>query len=147
MPFFKTTFFKIITMICCIIVTAITLSCFAWYIRHLLTIDYNWLFELLMVTGMLVFQFPFIYKKPWSLKLNYYYNMLLVSLLGSILLWPLILLNTAYYRNDYLNIIYFFLVVGIMFFDHKRRVAKLSLPAFISYTWVLYRVIILIFII
>jgi hypothetical protein len=36
--------------------------------------------------------------------------------------------------------------VLLMFFEHKRRVAKLAMPVFISYTWVLYRVIILLFI-
>lgn len=104
-------------------------------------------FELCMVTGMLLFQYPLIYKKPLSLKLDYYYNMLLVSLMGSFLLWPLVLVNTIYFRNDYMNIIYFFMVVLFMFFEHKRRVAKLLLPVYISYTWVLYRLVILFFII
>ena len=143
----KTTYFKIAVMLICIAVTAFTLSRYAMLIQHLLKIKYNWQFELLMVLGMLFFQYPFIYKKPKLLKLEYYFNMLLVSLMGSILLWPLLILNQFYNCSDAVNLIYFFTVVLFMFFEHKRRVAKLSMPVFISYTWVLYRFIILIFII
>ena len=143
----KTTYFKIAVMLVCVAVTAFTLSQYAMLIQHLLKIKYNWQFELLMVLGMLFFQYPFIYKKPKLLKLEYYFNMLLVSLMGSILLWPLLILNQFYHCSDAVNLIYFFIVVLLMFFEHKRRVAKLSMPVFISYTWVLYRFIILIFII
>lgn len=143
----ETNIFKIVVMFFSICIISITLSLYASFIHHLISINYNWLFELCMVTGMLLFQYPLIYKKPLSLKLDYYYNMLLVSLMGSFLLWPLVLVNTIYFRNDYMNIIYFFMVVLFMFFEHKRRVAKLLLPVYISYTWVLYRLVILFFII
>lgn len=116
-------------------------------IQHLIKIKYNWQFELCMVVGMLFFQLPFIYKKPTQLKLDYYFNMLLVSLIGSVLLWPLIITNSFFTCGSLLNVIYFFVVVLFLFFEHKRRVAKLLLPAYISYTWVLYRFIILIFIV
>lgn len=71
--------------------------------------------------------------------------MLLVSLFGSVLLWPLILLNHCLQIGDTEIILNFFAVVLLMFFEHKRRVSKLLLPAFISYTYVLYRVIIFTF--
>ena len=138
--------FKIAAMLVCIAVTAVTLHQYAKLIQHLLTIKYDWKFELFMVTGMLFFQYPFIYKKAWALKLEYYLNMLLVSLMGSILLFPLIVLNQYSIYTDTFNIVYFFAVVLIMFFAHKRIVAKLNLPVLISYTWVLYRIFILIFI-
>jgi hypothetical protein len=127
--------------------TAFTLSQYAKIIQHLLKIDYNWQFEFFMIMGMLVFQYLFIYEKKWELKLDYYFNMLLVSLMGSLLLWPLIMINWFYYCTDSINLIYFFAVVLLMFFEHRRRVAKLLLPVYISYAWVLYRFIILIFII
>jgi hypothetical protein len=142
----QSAYFKISVSTICIAFTAFTLSRYALLIQHLLSVKYNWQFELLMVTGMLFFQYPFIYKKSRMLQLEYYYNMLLVSLMGSFLLWPLLLLNYFYHYSDTTNLIYFFAVVLFMFFEHKRRVAKLLLPVFISYTWVLYRCIILIFI-
>jgi hypothetical protein len=147
MKFLNSISFKIVAIFICIVATAFTLSQYAKLIQHLLKINYNWQFELFMVLGMLVFQYPFIYKKEGGLKLDYYYNMLLVSLLGSLLLWPLIIINHYYSCSDTVNLIYFFTVVAIMFFVHKQRVAKLLLPVYISYTWVLYRFIILIFII
>ncbi len=147
MKFLSIIYLKIAAIFICIGTTAFTLSQYAKLIQHLLKINYNWQFELFMVLGMLVFQYPFIYKKERMLKLNYYYNMLLVSLLGSLLLWPLIITNYFYTCSNTVNVIYFFTVVAIMFFKHKQRVAKLLLPVYISYTWVLYRFIILIFII
>lgn len=138
--------FKITVIVLCIAITAFTLNQYTKLIQHLLTINYNWQFELGMVTGMLLFQYPFIYKQRRQLKLEYYFNMLLVSLMGAILLWPVIIVNHFYNCVDLINIIYFFAVVWVMFWQHKRIVAKLLLPVFISYTWILYRFIILIFI-
>jgi hypothetical protein len=127
-------------------VTALTLNQYAKLIRHLITINYNWLFELCIVTGMLFFQYPFIRNKTAAEKLDYYFNMLLVSFIGSALLFPLLLFNHYSNFSDTFNITWFFTVVLIMFFDHKRRVAKLTLPVLISYTWIIYRIIVLIFI-
>lgn len=142
----RATYFKIIIILACILVTAFTLSQYAKLIGHLIKVNYNWQFELFMVIGMLLFQYPFILKRATTIQLNYYYNMLLVSLMGSMMLWPLLIINHYFNVNDVFNIVYFFLVVLFMFFEHKRRVALLQLPVFISYTWVLYRLIILIFI-
>ena len=138
--------FKITAIVICMAVTAITLSQYAQLILHLINIKYNWQFESGMITGMLFFQYPFIYKKTWSLKRDYYFNMLLVSLIGSVLLFPLLILNFYSNYSDAFNLSYFFTVVLLMFFIHKRRVAVLKLPLLISYTWVLYRFIILIII-
>ncbi|MEO7306738.1 MAG: hypothetical protein ABIR78_14015 [Ferruginibacter sp.] len=138
--------FKITVILICIAVTALILHQYAKLIQHLLTIKYDWQFELFMVTGMLVFQYPFIYKKVWALKLDYYFKMVLVSAMGAFLLVPLLILNQYSNYTDTFNILYFFTVVLIMFFTHKRIVAQLDLPVLISYTWVLYRIIILIFI-
>ena len=137
---------KITIIVVCMVLTAITLSQYAQLIQHLIKIKYNWQFESGMITGMLFFQYPFIYKKNWSLKLDYYFNMLLVSLIGSILLFPILIFNFYSNYSDTFNLSYFFTVVLLMFFIHKKRVAALKLPKLISYTWVLYRVIILIII-
>lgn len=142
----QSTWFKITALLFCIAVTATTLSLYAQLIQHLIKIKYNWQFELCMVTGMLLFQYPFIFKQPWQRKLDYYFNMVLVSCIGSILLFPLLILNHYQHYSDLFNLLYFFAVVLFMFFNHKKKVAKLKLPALISYTWVLYRFSILIFI-
>ena len=138
--------FKVTAILFCIAVTSLTLNQYAQLIQHLIKIKYNWQFELCMVTGMLFFQYPFIYKQTRQLKLDYYFNMLLVSFIGSVLLFPLLILNHYQHYSDVFNLVYFFAVVLFMFLNHKRRVNKLKLPRIISYTLVLYRFIILIFI-
>lgn len=142
----KTIFYKITIFLLCIVITAGTLNQFAKLIQHLISIKYDWRFELFMVVGQLVFQFPFIYKNTAEEKWDYYYNMLIVSMMGSILLLPLIIFNHFYLVSNILNILYFFAIVLFMFFEHKRRVYLLCMPSYISYTWVLYRFLILIFI-
>ena len=123
-----------------------TLSRYALLVQHLLSIRYSSIFEICMVIGMLLFQFILIYKKSRKLILDYFANVLTVSVIGSLLLLPLIVINHVFPLSDLLNICYFFLVVLYMFFEHKKRVSVIGLPTYLSYTWVLYRVIILAFI-
>ncbi len=143
----KTVLIKILSIIICIAITAFTLSYYAKHIQHLLSIHYHWLFELLIVLGMVVFQYMFIFYKYWTIKLDYYYQMLSVSLIGSLMLWPLLLINHITTCSTLVNLVYFFVVVMLMFFIHKNRVAKMALPNYLSYTYILYRFIILLFII
>ena len=138
---------KILISIICIFTTVFTLSQYGKLVQHLLSIKYNWLFELLMVFGMLLFQLLFIYKTNKSILFNYCSKMLLISLIGSLLLWPLFIINKYYIIYDGVNLFYFFCVVSIMYFIHKSIITKMKLPYYLSYTYILYRFIILLFII
>lgn len=126
-------------------VTTIVLSRFAALIEHLLSLHYNWQFELCMVICQIVFQSLFILKRK-SRLLPYALQLLKVSLLGSALLIPLVLVSHWFDLADIQKLLYFFTVAGIMFFVHKGMVKRLQLPWYLSYTWVGYRIIILIFI-
>lgn len=128
-------------------ITAYTLNQFSLLIQSLLSIPYDWKIEMAIVTGQIVFQVPFILKRGPFEIIRYQYNMLLISLLGSILLWPIIGINAFHPQSQLTNLIYFFSVVTIMFLVHIQRVRKLELPHYLCYTWVLYRLIILPFII
>ncbi len=139
--------FKLTLIFVCIVATAFTLSQYANLVQHLLSVKYNWLFELLMVIGMVLFQWVFISKKSRDILMDYFLKMLQVSLIGSVLLWPLLFMNRYYNFADATNIVYFFCVVTIMFFIHKNIVTKMKLPFYLSYTYILYRFIILLFII
>lgn len=130
-------------MLISISITAYTLSRFSVLIQPLLSIPYDWKLEAAIVTGQLVFQFPLLIRKYRDRIFIYYYNMLLVALSGSILLWPLILINNYYPWNIEWNVLYFFTVVGILFLDHMRRVRKIHLPSYLCYTWIVYRMIVL----
>ena len=130
-----------------IIVTTLVLARFSDFVEHLLTIDYDWKFELLMVIGQVIFQCAFILKKGFSMMLEYASKLLLISLFGALMLLPLIALNSAYPQYDLVNLSWFFSVVTIMFFLHKSFINKMKLPWYLSYTWVLYRCLVLILII
>ncbi|HSY60870.1 MAG TPA: hypothetical protein VK796_03290 [Cytophaga sp.] len=137
----------IAVMLISIGITAYTLSRFSVLIQSLLSIPYDWRIELAIVTGQLLFQLPFIWNRPTFEIIRYHYNMLLISLMGSILLWPIIILNSFHPQSHVVNLSYFFTVVSIMFVVHIGRVKKLQLPTYLCYTWVLYRFIILPFIV
>ncbi|MFN0083716.1 MAG: hypothetical protein ACKVOM_14505 [Ferruginibacter sp.] len=139
--------FKLPLIFICTVTTAFTLSQYANLVQHLLSVKYNWLFELVMVIGMVLFQWAFINKNSRDVVTDYLLKMLQVSVIGSVLLWPLLFMNRYYNFADTTNIIYFFAVVTIMFFIHKNIVAKMELPFYLSYTYILYRFIILLFII
>jgi hypothetical protein len=146
MKYLSSTFAKLVVAFLAIAFISFTLSRYALLVQHLLRIRYSSIFEVCMVTGMLLFQFIFIYKKNRKLILDYFANVLMVSVIGSLLLLPLIFINHVFPLSDLLNICYFFLVVLYMFFEHKKRVKAIGLPTYLSYTWILYRVIILAFI-
>lgn len=137
----------IVVMLISIGITAYTLSRFSILIQSLLSIPYDWKIEMAIVTGQIIFQVPFIWKKSTFEIIRYQYNMLLISLLGSILLWPIIIINERHIQSQTVNLIYFFSVVSIMFLVHVQRVKKLELPTYLCFTWVLYRLIILPFIV
>lgn len=74
--------YRLLIMLGCILFTAFTLSQFSLLIQSFLAIPYDWKLELAIVTGQLIFQFPFLYRKPFTVKLVYFENMLMVSLIG-----------------------------------------------------------------
>ena len=137
---------QVALMLISISISAYALSSFALLIQSLLSIPYQWELEAAIVIGQLIFQFPFIFRRKATQIFEYYYNMLMVSLIGSILLLPIILYNMYHSLSQQWNIIYFFAVVAILFIEHMRRVRILELPVYLCITWAAYRFIILFFI-
>jgi len=137
----------IVVMLISIGITTYTLSRFSLLIQSLLSIPYDWKIEVAIVTGQLLFQLPFIWNRSTFEIIRYQYNMLLISLMGSVLLWPIITINEFQVQTIRTNLIYFFSVVSIMFLVHMYRVKKLELPTYLCYTWVLFRLLILPFIV
>lgn len=77
---------------------------------------------------------------------NYLGNMMTVSLIGGLLLLPMLLLNHYIMLPSSFPLAWFFAVVAFMFLQHRRRVSSIKAPVWLSYTWVLYRGIVLLFI-
>lgn len=102
--------------------------------------------ELLLALGQIGFQFLFIQKVSKQKQLIYIGNLVTVSVMGSLLLIPLLLLNQFILINEYVILGWFALTVNLMILEHYRRVGLLQLPKFLTLTWVLYRIIALLII-
>jgi hypothetical protein len=129
-----------------ILFTAFSLSTYAAYLQQYIAVQYSFYFELGMVCGQVLFQLLWIRKRPFVLRKWYVFHLLTISLLGSALLWLFIGAAHLWTLPGFVALAYFGCVVLFMFVEHRRRVALLSLPACLSYTWVLYRILILLFI-
>lgn len=128
---------------------SIAVSC--WILKHFSPllgvywpIPHGWTAELLLVSGQLIFQtiafFAFSSNRNLEKLLNYLANVMTVSLMGSLLLVPALIISIvlpSLFVYFYLG--WFGLLVMFMFFEHKRRVKVYHLHSNLSYTWVLYR--------
>ncbi len=102
--------------------------------------------ETVLILGQIVFQSLFLINYNKKDRLNYIGNLMTVSLMGSLLLIPLLLVNSVINLSEWLLLIGFGSVVIIMFLEHYRRVKLLQLPNYLSYTWVFFRILVLIII-
>lgn len=102
--------------------------------------------ELLICGGQIVFQAAIVACFNKERLIHYLGNLMTVSFGGAILLLP-ILLTQNYFGGSLLLLVYFMIVGSLMFLEHMRRVKILELPIMISLSWVLYRLIVLTFII
>ncbi|MFT3795282.1 DCC1-like thiol-disulfide oxidoreductase family protein [Flavobacterium sp.] len=95
--------------------------------------------ELLLAFGQILFQAVFLFEKDNRDKLVYAGNLMTVSLMGSLLLLPILILNIWIALPQTVMLCWFGLTVLAMFFEHWRRVRLLQLPTLLCFTWVLYR--------
>ena len=76
--------------------------------------------------------------------IDYIGNMMTVSFMGALLLLPALLVGSVFTGlNPVVFLAYFMLVVGVMLFEHARRMKLLELGWWPSVSWVLYRLIVL----
>lgn len=106
----------------------------------------NILREVILAFGQLVFQSLFLLKLDQKTIINYAGNVMTVSLMGSLLLVPILILNQFINLPHLIVLGWFGITVCIMFAEHFRRIKILKLPLYLSYTWVIYRVIALLLI-
>lgn len=104
--------------------------------------------EYMIAAGQIFFQANILlaFKPTKKLLFDYLGNMMTVSLIGSLLLLPLLILNHYTSIHPFLAPGWFFAVVLYLFLLHRRRVGYIQAPVLLSYTWVLYRVIVLLII-
>jgi hypothetical protein len=133
----------ILYCVACILISGFALSSFAKIIEDVLEVKYNLTTETLMVILQVPFQWLFMPRSSWHEKIVYLVIALSVSLIGSILLLPIIGISYIYSISNLIAIAYFFLVVAIIFTIHFLLISKEKLPARLGITWIVYRCFIL----
>jgi len=102
--------------------------------------------EYFICGGQVLFQgiiIRVLYKdKLW----DYLGNMMTISFAGALLLFPVLLLSRLQHLNALLFTGWFLIVAGLMFLEHIRRSKILEIEWFLTVSWVLYRVLVLLFI-
>jgi predicted DCC family thiol-disulfide oxidoreductase YuxK len=97
--------------------------------------------ELILAFGQIVFQGLFLFKFDKETIINYTGNLMTVSLMGSLILMPIVILIQFVQLPQMIIMGWFGTTVFIMFLEHFRRVKILKLPIYLSFTWILYRII------
>jgi hypothetical protein len=129
---------------------------FAWLMTSIVLVFYfrlavplvpesSFIREFMVCGGQIIFQGSIVAITKRDRWIHYLGNVMTVSLGGALLLTPMFLL-TGLITSNLFYVGYFMIVVGLMFLEHIRRVKILELPWFISATWVLYRFLVLPFI-
>lgn len=110
----------------------------------------NMVREFIICFGQIAFQCTLLLLfKKGKILLEYIYQMMVVSFQGACVLFLIMLFGFRVYTPPYYSYYFaglFFLVVAFMFFSHKKRVRKINAPHWLTYTWVLYRILALFFI-
>lgn len=106
----------------------------------------NFLRECLIALGQIGFQALFISKLKSEKQLTYIGNLMTISVMGSLILIPVLILNTFVSLSEIGLLTWFGLTVSIMLYEHTKRVKLLELPSYLSFTWVLYRMLVLLLI-
>ncbi|HEX8563241.1 MAG TPA: hypothetical protein VF676_09710 [Flavobacterium sp.] len=102
--------------------------------------------DLLLAFGQVGFQCLFMIKSDNRTVLNYVGNLMTVSLMGALMLLPLLLISAFADIPTLVALAWFGLTAIVMFAEHFRRIRLLKLPARLCYTWILYRILALILI-
>ncbi|WET01123.1 hypothetical protein [Flavobacterium sp. YJ01] len=102
--------------------------------------------EIILAFGQIVFQSLFLFRFDKKTILNYAGNLMTVSLFGSLILTPILIVNQFFQLPQTIILGWFGMTVLIMFLEHFRRVKLLKLPFYLSFTWILYRILALLLI-
>jgi hypothetical protein len=124
-----------------------SLTLFATIVAAYLQVHYDFWFEVGMVVGQVLFQWLMLGPRTWAARLEYALLVTSVSTLGAILLGPLLLWNYRSAIGPGPATIYFFAVVAIMFLCHGALVRRRGFPAYASFTWIAYRIPILLLVV
>lgn len=125
------------------LITGFILNHYVYLINTKLDLTHDWAREYYVCLGQIIWQYGAITLLAGKYQIKYLSNMSTVSLLGGILLLPMLLYTQYTTPTAFLLIAYFAGVVTFMFFEHIRRCKLLSLPFAMTISWVAYRTVVL----
>lgn len=99
--------------------------------------------EFLICGGQILFQGGIVWFTNRNRALDYLGNMMTVSLCGGLMLLPLLWINNIVAIPTLVFFGWFAVVVTIMLFMHLHRVKLLHVSAWLTLTWIIYRVLVL----
>lgn len=102
--------------------------------------------EIALATGQMGFQLVFLTQNDYKTNLNYIGNLLTVSLMGALILFPMIIINEIIAIPQLFILGWFGMTVLLMVLEHYRRVKILQLPHYLTATWIVYRILVLLII-
>ncbi|WP_452221655.1 hypothetical protein [Lacinutrix salivirga] len=133
--------YRILYIVFASVVTSIVLFNFSKLIPEIPTSSLSR--EAIITMGQLLFQTLFIFNLKKETILNYFGNLLTISLFGSLLLLPLLIVNSVFELNIYILLSWFGATVVLMLIEHIKRIKRLDLPRHLTLTWLVYRLIVL----
>jgi hypothetical protein len=93
--------------------------------------------EFLICIGQIVWQTLFLNRLLKDKLLDYLGNMMTVSMIGTLLLLPMLLIKDIW---PFYYLVYFGIVVSFMLWEHLRRSKILQIGYYPTISWILYRV-------
>ncbi len=123
--------------------TGVVLNQFAFYVNTGFGFEHNWVREYIVCFGQIAWQLIAISFVSKDKVLDYLGNMSTVSMIGGLLLLPLLLVNQLVMLSPLVLLAYFVGVVGLMFLEHIRRCKLLGVSLNMTASWVTYRMIVL----
>ncbi|MGK0390294.1 MAG: hypothetical protein ACI94Y_003046 [Maribacter sp.] len=125
------------------IFTGVLLNQFTYYLNMYFGLEQDWKRELFICFGQILWQMTAIYLIQKKSTMEYLGNMSTVSMIGGFLLIPILMFNYFFPMQIYALVSSFFVVVGIMFFEHIRRCKILDVPLWMTFSWVMFRTVVL----
>jgi hypothetical protein len=105
----------------------------------LLHLEYlNFGFIVFAVWVQLPFQSLFLMQFHKETIVNYWGNLMTVSLFGGLIMIPVLVFNPFFNLNYQFNLIYFGITFLILIYEHYRRINLLELPKYLVIPWTIF---------
>jgi predicted DCC family thiol-disulfide oxidoreductase YuxK len=137
--------YRILYLIVTFLFTSFILSNYSGLLKEIIPVADTYR-EYLICAGQVFFQAGIIAFIAPAVSPHYLGNMMTISSAGALLLLPVVVVSRWVHVSTEFAIAYFLVVALLMLLEHIRRMRLLGLGNTLSVTWVLYRLLILLWI-